>query len=60
MSETIKEDFNTSNDKTLLNFITKTKNGDYGFINKDFSDYKRILEETDENYTDEVYFYSIR
>lgn len=51
---------NNSDNNTLVNFIFKTKNGDYGTINKEYSDYKRINEETEENYSDDVYYYSIR
>jgi len=48
------------NDMALLDFITDVKSGKYGSVNNDIVKEERMEDFTVEDYSEEIYYYSIR
>jgi len=48
------------NKETFISFLQRTKEGKYAPINEESLNTNRVTEQTEDNYSDSDYYYSVR
>jgi len=48
------------NKETFISFLQRTKEGKYAPINEESLNTSRVTEQTEDNYSDSDYYYSVR